>query len=158
MFIEHLQLAMFSSECSTWISSSSFQLYELTTIKIPLYGWGSESLNQSVQSHRASPLQSSDLILSPQFVFFLGSQLPLTLPPPHPHASPSPGRLSGTVCVWVLGLCAVLQAVSSEMALSQALPFLCWDGGICLNGRNQPLHIQAPWLREGAPNLEGFTD
>lgn len=91
-------------------------------------------LNQSVQSHRASPLQSSDLILSPQFVFFLGSQLPLTLPPPHPHASPSPGRLSGIVSVWVLGLCAVLQAVSSEMALSQALPFLCWDGGIVLTG------------------------
>ena len=89
-------------------------------------------LNQSVQSHRASPLQSSDLILSPQFV--LGSQLPLTLPPPHPHASPSPGRLSGIVSVWVLGLCAVLQAVSSEMALSQALPFLCWDGGIVLTG------------------------
>ena len=111
------QLPRFSSVCSTWVSSSSFQLYELTTFKIPLYGWGSESWNTLFIV--TEPVRGRALITirDQSSSSCYEASVPLTLPPPHPHASPSPGRLSSILSVWVPGLCAVLQAVSSEMAL-----------------------------------------
>ena len=111
------QLPRFSSVCSTWVSSSSFQLYELTTIKIPLYGWGSESWNTLFIVTEPVRGRAMITIRDQSSSSCYEASVPLTLPPPHPHASPSPGRLSSILSVWVPGLCAVLQAVSSEMAL-----------------------------------------
>lgn len=72
--------------------------------------------------------------------------MPSTLPPPKLHASTTPCHLSST-SVWVLRLYGVFQAVSSEMTLSKALSFLCWNWDRLSYMRHQPLHIQSTLVK-----------
>lgn len=81
--------------------------------------------------------------------------MPSTLPPPKLHASTTPCHLSST-SVWVLRLYGVFQAVSSEMTLSKALSFLCWNWDRLSYMRHQPLHIQSTLVKGRGSQPERF--